>query len=591
MKWPRRRTAAKAAAPAKRPRRAGLTALFQPRVLMIDADGTGARAAIARRHKGAWQLGPLVCSPAGEPQAQLTALLEALQAEGERPPNEVLLSSGACVSALLDLPVDPAKPRPDGQMREMTRYDMETVVAQHNNLWTLGEILQAVGALDGAQRHRVAVALEERRVNAGTQPYRFGEVAIEEGLLSRTQVDDALERQHAQQLLDSDLACAWQAVRIPEGVVHDGPRWLGAACAPEWRDAWRHTLHAAGLKLKAIAPAGLLPLLPGREETSERAQVLISIRSEQLLRARRHGARFDGLEAEPRMEQAITAAGLYERIVDWTLDEPERIRLVAADPALSDAALDDLAQQLASLARTECQVDAPDAEATTRAGWLGWLDDRDRDRDRRLVPQVPARLPAAPPWRSRGGRQFLAVAAALLAVVVWEAKSRWDLAAMRHELDTLRDASERRSNDTSAADAARAAALNEQLDTARTALSDTLAQAERLEAIARRTDTIPALIRLLATTIDPQIVLEALRESRGTTEIGIQVDAWSTNDAIAQRFALSLQDAVRPLGLSVAQADLQSSTGRTGAPGYRLTFWLIPAEPEDGFGDTGEARP
>ena len=49
-------------------------------------------------------------------------------------------------------------------------------------------------------------------------------------------------------------------------------------------------------------------------------------------------------------------------------------------------------------------------------------------------------------------------------------------------------------------------------------------------------------------------------------------------------------EAVRPLGLGVAQADLSADVGRTGAEGFRIRFWLIPSDPDD-LGAAVEAKP
>ena len=146
-----------------------------------------------------------------------------------------------------------------------------------------------------------------------------------------------------------------------------------------------------------------------------------------------------------------------------------------------------------------------------------------------------------------------------------------------------------RSEDTSAQDQLRARELSGRLEDRRKELATLLVEAERLEGIARRNRMVPELIRSLAAVIEPRIVLDAVRESAGNRN-GIEVEAWSTSDVLAQRFARDVQEAVRPLGLGVAQADLSADVGRTGAEGFRIRFWLIPSDPDD-LGAAVEAKP
>lgn len=585
MKWPAlRRPAARPVsgngagdAPARGAPAGALADLFVERVLMIEADGLGARAAVASRRSGQWRFGAWVRSRRGQPRAQADELLAALAAAGERRPRRALLLSSACVPALLDLPVDPQRPRPEAQMREIVRYELEMPVAQHNGLWTLGEVLHALGVLDAGQRRHVVEAMEQRRQHP-QEACRFGEIAIAEALADRKQIDGALECQQAQQILDSDLACGWCAVPQAGNQIHDGPRWFGAACAPAWRDAWREALADAGVRLLALAPRLLLPGLAGA--AGARTRLVVEIRPEQIVRMRRRGPAVDGFDAEPRLERAVDAGWIADGLVEWSLDEPEALGLVVSDAGLDAAAVDGLVAELQARLRVPCELLANGPEAAAALAGAAWLADRDRERELRHTPEIAARVPLPPPWKTRGGRQALAAAAALLALAGWEGQARWELARMEGELERLRTQARVRSEDTSAQDQLRARDLSGRLDDRRKELAALLAEAERLEAIARRTRMVPELIRSLAAVIDPQIVLDAVRESAGGRE-GIAVEAWSTSDVLAQRFARDVQEAVRPLGLGVAQADLRAGVGRTGAQGFRIDFWLIPADPDD----------
>lgn len=542
---------------------------LQTRVLLLEHDAAGCRAAVAVRSGKGWQIGPLQQAD-GQTPAQVLASLQAQL--GGNLPRQCLLLSMACLNALADLPVDPAKPRPAAQMLEMIRYEMEPLIAQHNNLWTLGEIMGAKGYLTPAQRREVAVALENRRLHERSQPYRYGEVALAEGLISREQLDDCLARQAELQLLDSELACGWIGAKDSPP---EWPRWRIACCTAAWRDQWREALEQHRIRLLGVAP------LPGsgfeQQAAASRRFIGIDIRPEQIVCALYQQGRLVQIQQEPRLEREVSADWLLDLLAAWPDEPGTDVGLM-----LADASAAGLEETLQTRLRAEIRLLAADAAAATGLRFAALLAERDAGRGGARLPLAPARAAAPPPWKSERGRLAIGAAVAVCAMLAWEGKARYQLAQVRKQHAELqRQVQAQTANPLQVMDS-QARELEKQVAQRQQQLAAVLGETGRLDAIAARIETVPALIRLLGQTINPEVVLDALEEGVAPdADIGIRVQAWSPYDQAAQRFASDVQQAVRQIGLTVAQTDLQAAKGRTGSSGYSVSFWLIPQPPDD----------
>lgn len=539
------------------------------KLLLLQFDAAGCRAVVAERRGGRWQLGPLLSADAPGP----AQMLQALQQQAGRPlPRRCLMLSAAALGGLNDLPVDPAKPRPSAQMQEMIRYEMEPALAQHNNVWTLGEILGAKGLLTPAQRQQVALALENRRLAERHQPYRYGEVALAEGLIERAQLDACLTRQAELQLLDSELALAWQGRRE---VAQEWPRWRVACCTAGSRDGWREALAAHGVRLLGIQPL----LLSAFEAQAAACTQFVGIEchAEQWLCCLYQNGQLLQVLQEPSLERQPDAGWLCDLLAGWPLQPGCRIGLIAT---AESAPL--LLQELQLRLRAEVNLLADSAETLCRLRFAALLAWHDQPRSSVRPPQLAPRAAATPLWQHPQGRLWLVLAVVLLVLAGWEGWARIKLQRLQRDHAALSQQARAQQNNPLQEIQKRSQQLEQQLAQRQKSLAAVLAETGRLDALTARIDTVPALIRLLGQIISPEVLLDVLEEGNtGDAGIGIRVQAWSPSDQMAQRFASDVQQAMRPLRLSVAQTDLQAAKGRTGSQGYSVSFWLIPMGPDE----------
>ena len=151
-------------------------------------------------------------------------------------------------------------------------------------------------------------------------------------------------------------------------------------------------------------------------------------------------------------------------------------------------------------------------------------------------------------------------------------QTRFDLAEL--EMQRQRNIAQRE------ADAMRVAKLErEELEAARKQLARLLPENERLQAIENVTNRLPQLLRTLAANISDDMVLDVVRNSKSGSNIDdVMVIGWTDNYSSGQAFAMRVHEAlaVAGLGYSVAQTDVRAGSGRTGKPGYFVSFWLVP---------------
>ncbi|WP_416462868.1 hypothetical protein [Rubrivivax gelatinosus] len=514
--------------------------------------------------------------PATDPGAALPALLAAAAEAGLPRPRRLAVMLAGAVPAVVDLPVDPQRPRAPTQMMEMARYEAEPAIAAHNAVWTIGAVLQARGVLDAAAREAVTTLSRQGRFAPNGDTLRFGELALELGCVAREALDAALQAQTTLQMLDRDIACGWHGALVRDGQGHRLPLWRVAATGAQARADWIAATRAAGLRLEGLWPRTGLAVAWGGADAG--VCLGLELTPECVHALRRVDGACGGQRLDSREEQPADAESLATLLLDWQVEPLNELRLVVADPALDAAALAAGLQRLMRLPVTVVAADAAQA-ASARAQALAHELDSPAPR---LV-RIPAADPRPPLWRRPGWRPWLAAGASVAAAAAWQGWVWWDI----HAIERQREAIEARLNARSADREQGQQQLRElqqrQREVAglRQALQQTLARADAWSAVRERTLTVPALIRDLGAAIDAQVVLDGVREpGHGEPRIGLEVRAWSTEAPRLQAYAERVQQRVAGRGISVAQPALRSRAGRQGEPGVEMVFWLVPQAPE-----------
>ena len=187
-------------------------------------------------------------------------VLSQVRAAGvRRPPRHAVLVSASAIAALVDLPVDPQRPRPPAQMSELVRWELEPLFTQSTERWSIGALLMGRGYLDAPTRSDVMAEALSRNAAANQRiTARFGEVAVSLGHVRREQNDACLALQERLVQLDEDLVCGWWPQRLEPDDEDGGDRrhsWFVSGIGDGLRRHWVRAFERNGIFLDTIYPA------------------------------------------------------------------------------------------------------------------------------------------------------------------------------------------------------------------------------------------------------------------------------------------------------------------------------------------------
>ena len=542
-------------------------------------------------------------------------VLQQAQAQGiSRLPRQITLVSAAALSALLDLPVEPAKPRKADEMESMIGWELENQVADNNESYSLGAILSGRGLVSLAQRAGAAAELETRRL-AGNSLARFGEVAVEMGLIDNQQLQDCLHLQEKLVISDARLACGWQLQTLAS---EDDTQyqWLVAGMDTRVRRQWFHAFAQQGLRLQSILPlaGSAAPWVRQLSQFSQHGNLLIvEACQDNLLVCRLQQGQFASLQLQPRQWNKPLAGQCQALLQDMLRSDTESIILLDAtrqpaaakpdtelnaelgeyphhlpdSPEINSPEInrspDSCAELSQLLQRPVHWLFEPAPQATPdrvlAAFYSALLQPAPGTTATTSLPQVPPREPPPPLWKNRELYRYGTPALLLLALLGHGSYSLWQRATLDREYQQL-DAEYKRKLD-----------LNKQLTSisgTQQRLENELAsleeQAKTLEqelrqlndGVISRTRLVPRLVKTLALSVTNQVVLDSILEPAHDSKNRFNINAWATDNPAASEFVERLQQMAGRLGYRVTDADIRAGIGRYGLNGYNIQLWLVP---------------
>ena len=247
-------------------------------ILVCETDGFLLRAAVYTRTGSELAVLQTAESQQADMADAVADVIKSLKDNGWEG-GEAILLSPTVLSTILELPVDPKKPRPLAQMNELIRWEAEPLLVQHTTQCSVGNLLIARGYMTREQADAV-MDLQQGRTNpAGGLELmekfslrRFGDLAEELGYIKRSQLNACLAGQEWLKSNDDIIECGWS----PQGEVSDIPgtyHWQVSAVTKTLLQRWTTVFQMQGVSLQAMYPlAGSSACLLG---DSSEEQVLI----------------------------------------------------------------------------------------------------------------------------------------------------------------------------------------------------------------------------------------------------------------------------------------------------------------------------
>lgn len=544
--------------------------------LLLTWDITGMSAILVGRLADVAQ--PLATARSSEATfaAALAEIVEKLRAGGHKLPKKAAMAARPMRPAVVDLPVNPDKPRPAAQMQELLRGDMEPVLAEFASLWTMGALLHARRYISSSDRDRVVVEEALRREDRRA-PLRYGETALELALIDRATLNECIELQESLQLLDSDILCAWK------GRVEHGERyWLASALNGTFHQQWRDSLGRHGLQLDTVLPLGWL-CSEGIGENDERNEstdpnlpsITLELHSEEIVAVRRVHGRITGSRTDGRMERPLQADWLLRLIEDWINEARSSLTLICLMADDEDAAARVASDLELTTGHAVRVVAAQAADATI---WRQLARETAAAATEQRLPRLALRDLRGKPWKNPDVLRAGALVGVLLALLAVEAYQRYQVYALQKTMSerSKEEGETQKRTQMVLKVNAEMQGVAKDLEKSRAELQPLVNTQTRLEAIANMRLYLPDLVTMLAQSVSDDAVLEKVSSTRSNQDAtSIRVEAWSTTYTGAQAFVNRVAAQTQRLSYGVSQTEITESVGRTHKSGYRVGFWLI----------------
>lgn len=538
---------------------------------VVVQDGADTAAVLASAH-----------SSEGRFPAALNEVLQTLAGQGYGKLRRVALAARHLLPAVVDLPVAPDKPRRPEQMRELIQADLEPALAEFGSVWTMGALMQARGYLSATDRERVGME-ESLRRQSRHNPLRYGEIAIELGLLTREGLDECLDQQAALQNLDATLMAGWRGRSEDKQAL-----WLACGVGCNTYGEWREALAGHGLRLCATLPLAWLVSDPAPEappaSDARREQgvpvIALELHREEVVAVQRRHGQVVAARSEGRSERAPGADWLNRIVADWTAEPRARIEIFFLNEE-DDAHAEALCDTLHLTTGHPCTAHP---SAAVRAGlWHKLLREAGAPRAQSRLPRLVDGELRGELWTNPDFRRVLALALVVLGLVGVESFQRYRLHGLEAKIDARQQQEKQRqfSTQQEARVNRELAELARELDESRRKLEPLLNDRSRLNRIMSMRADLPDLLYLLAQSVGSDAVLEEIHNDNARSDgSAIQVAAWSPNYTGAQDFVSRVANLVRGRGYGVSQMEIKERRGRNGKPGHQVGFWLVLEEHE-----------
>jgi len=564
------------------------------RLLVVERDGFGLRAAVIRAEKKVMVIEQVVVSKLPYFNAALVEAVEQIRKNDKSAPRRAIMLAPEVVPALLELPVDPKNPRPAAQMEEMIRWEMEPYLDQEVVTRNIGAILIGRGYLSAKDAQRVLELMEEKKsarqlqTPGERQPMiRFGEAAIELALIDNENVEECLKIQESFQWDDDEYVCGWTSQpRQTEGEDEEADQkrhhWLACGLSRGLRERWRKEFAHLQLSLEGIYPLTACSAAALSGTATKEVSAVLDFQPGMVGCTRVSGGTIEGL----RVYHVSGDFPSLESCSDMVGSRVKSIWLSGRGKALSG-----FAKKLSKELKCEVQtIPCDNAESLPEkvtpesvAGWVGALRHRLNQAGAERAVCIPAADPP-PPVHLRVGVWWTAVITATLLVIGAVEGSMafrvWKATAKENEIrQVLRPVEEKL--DAINAGIAEVAGLREQV-----------ARKHREIAVLEKrnrflTNELPHTGKLLTVLLDAvaravtkEVVIDRMESEEGDE---VEMGGWALSERAVQQFSRRLATVIGADDLQVSDVSVRSTPGRLGMRGYAFDLRLVPVKQETGI--------
>ncbi len=265
-------------------------------LLVFEAGSFGLRGSLVKNTKHTAVIGAVAESCNVDFTRAIAEVLTQLRVHQKHLPRRALLLTPSVISSLVELPVSPLRPRPDNEMQELIRWELEGEMNQQNKRWLIGSMLVERGYLTVSQRDELVTELQVRLSQAASgEVIRFGDLAIEFNYITQSQLQECFSLQGKLSAVDDELVFGWKAEELPldtgptdeallsaEDDRESSHRWLVSGMSKSLRRRWVGAFALNNVRLDVFYPTLGASYASLSQYTDEPVQALLEVHQEQL---------------------------------------------------------------------------------------------------------------------------------------------------------------------------------------------------------------------------------------------------------------------------------------------------------------------
>lgn len=544
-------------------------------LLVCETDGFMLHAAVVRRLGNELAVLHMAQAQENDLKSSVTRVIETLQREGWKPQGKAVLLTPGVTPALLDLPANPGKPLSALQINALVGYELEPVLLEFTNLWSMGRMLVGSGAMTREQAREIIDLQAGRNMKNATDREtelytfkRFGDMAMEAGYVTRAQLDEALERQAWFKLEGEDVACGWARQGENE---NQRINWLVAGTGRMAAKKWVEAFQTHGIKLDALYPLTgcALAALPA---AAVQPALVMEVRAGVIMGGRVADGQVEAFFLHKPEATGSDLDHLLEAYHRLTPPEASSIWLAGGSPAIER-----LASDLAAMIGREVEVMT--AMGGSEDGLMPGMEGAARNAlgmpGALLACEIPAAGPRIPLWQQPQFR--LAAAGVLLVLLLGVAEAvlqtRQYLLESEHEQVAAKMAEFDAAKARVEAEIDKVKAAKDKIK----AVKDEMAQVDRRMGfyggtLAERSVLVQLLLEELASTVPGDVVIDKIEE---TPRDGFRIYAWSVTERGATQFVQSFKETMASWDLVVEDVSMMPQQGRYNLPGFAVKFEAV----------------
>lgn len=564
-------------------------------VLVVESDGLMLRAAVINREGNKLVTHQHAMSSLLDPGLALAEVIQSIRADGWSG-NQAVLLTPAAMSSLIELPINPKKPKPLAQMQALIRWEAEPLLMQQQNQWSIGYLMIKQGLMTTEQVNHIRSIQQANKpagMGIGAQQrsnfQRFGELALEHGYVDKERLNGFVQCQSWLRSDEEDIECGWQ----PQAAVKDAPgiyNWLISCVYKSVINRWVDAFKSHGITLSKVFP--LTGASNGLLKTNHQEQMLLEagpgiVTTTALSKGHinqfqaHHSAALETYDACLEAYHAASTDSIEEI---WLSSHGE------SDHSLYQSLVEVFNKPVHFLSGT-------DPATGVTPGMLGAASLVTGLSDETILVPVQVGGPK-PPLIQRQEIQLAGVAAILLLVIVGAEITMHLQQTRLAEQKTVLDERAKTLDEA----VKRITAINDQIEARKNLLKEQQTSQQRMEArmtffgeeLPERNMLLQAVLGTLQNALNDHIVINSIDEmGKRLPMVGanqpvqsdvieldnFNIDAWSLSESAAQEFIQALKDAAATWNLIVRDVQILERSGPLSLDGYAVALSLVKVKP------------